>query len=82
MQRVLKHILEETKSEGRGCQSFDRLVFCLIYGGVNSKEFCFGRKTKFFPESENFAKNQEESSGKQSDEVKISVSFVFFEHAS
>ena len=30
-----------------------------LMAGVNLRNVCFGRKTKFFPESEDFARNRE-----------------------
>ena len=54
-------------------------------GGVNSKKGCFGRKTKFFPESQNFARNQETWEifrETRSKEVKISENFGFFGNVS
>ena len=34
-------------------------TFTYVTGGVNSKKGCFGRNTKFFRESEDFAGNRE-----------------------
>ena len=53
--------------------------------GVNSKKGCFGRKTKFFRESEDFSGNRETLEifpETRSNEVKISGSLRFFGNVS